>query len=137
MPLFEQSLIAYLINQNNAITNLADHVYMERAPEKDMTGEFYAVLYQISTDPIHAHDTLPSNPETLIQRRYQLSVFGPRQTIVFTIANSLRLLLDGYEGTMVSHLIGAILLLSERRDYEEDSRLFQYALDFQCAYREI
>lgn len=111
------------------LPSVGARVYNHQAPQVPVLP--YVVLFNISPEPMHTH----SGPVLLIARTYQFSIFSGSQSQAITLADDLRVLLDGFKGTMGSVGIQSMLYQSQRYNFESDTRLHHISLDFKVIYK--
>jgi hypothetical protein len=96
----------------------------------------YLVFVQIAPRPLHSHQGPPT--PGILQRTYQFSVFDPSQSSSIANADSLRVLLDGFSGTMAvaagpsaqTFSVKACLFVGQKYMFDPDARIHMQALDF-------
>lgn len=128
---FEEALRYFL---TTAALAVGSNVFSAFAQQRPTTP--YLVFVQISPTPLHTHSGPPS--PGILQRRYQFSIFDPSQSSSISIADALRVLLDGYRGSMAvsadpsaqQFSVKACLFVSQKYLYDAESRVHHQALDF-------
>lgn len=128
---FEEALRYFLTSASLAVGSNVFSAYSQQRPTTP-----YLVFVQIGPRPLHAHNGAPS--PGILQRVYQFSIFDPSQSSSISIADALRVLLDGYSGVMAvsadpsaqQYSVKACLFQSQKYMYDNESRVHHQALDF-------
>ncbi len=135
--MIEDALVAYLGAQDSLIaligTPLPVRLYPDFLPE---LAAYPAVTYfRVSTMRVH---TL-SGPSGFAQPRFQFSCWANTKASVVTVAEALRLALDGFRGQMGDTTVRGILSDDEVGDHDEfdqKTRSFHRAVDFHVSHEE-
>ena len=125
--LIEQGLMTYILAQSAITALVGQRVYFVQAPQ-DVTKP-YIVVTKISGVREHSHD----GSNHLARPRFQLSAFSTTYANAKSIASALQTALQGYKGTMGGTggvAVGAVFYEDETDLYEENTGLYQVALDF-------
>lgn len=117
-----------------------ERVWAHKAPQNlSPSGDPYIVIFRISPTPRHGH----TGPSPTIERRYQFSTFGSSQTATSALADDLRRLLDGYQGTISDGAspestlrISSSLWAGETYGFNDTTAMHHFAVDMQIKYRE-
>lgn len=128
---FEEALRYFL---TSAALGVGSNVFSAFSQQRPTTP--YLVFVQIGPRPLHAHSGPPS--PGMLQRIYQFSWFDPSQSSSIAGADALRLLLDGYRGSMAvsadpsaqQYSVQACLFQSQKYMWDADARIHMQALDF-------
>jgi hypothetical protein len=128
---FEEALRYFLTSASLAVGSNVFSAYSQQRPATP-----YLVFVQIGPRPLHAHNGPPS--PGILQRTYQFSIFDPSQSSSISIANDLRVLLDGFSGVMPvsadpsaqQYKVQACLFVSQRYIFDLDTQLHMQAQDF-------
>jgi hypothetical protein len=126
---FEDGLKAFLAASPYPLA-VENRVYSHAATQAGATP--YMVIYRIAVTPRMLHH----GPPGMIERHMQFSIFGPLQSVILTIADELRRLINGYVGMMGDYDVKSCQWSGERPGYNETSKLHQIAADYTFQYFE-
>jgi hypothetical protein len=104
-------------------------IYPLRAPEG--VAAPYIVYFRAGMTPRHRQD----GPLDLRRHTIQISVFGSSYGEARSELDTIRTLLDGYQGTIAGVRISLSILTGERLTYESDSGLFHASADLEVDWR--
>lgn len=128
---FEEALRYFITSAALAVGSNVFSAFSQQRPTTP-----YLVFVQIGPRPLHAHNGPPS--PGILQRIYQFSIFDPSQSSSISIADALRVLLDGYRGVMAisadpsaqQYSVQGCLFQSQKYLFDTDARVHMQALDF-------
>jgi hypothetical protein len=131
---FEEALRYFLTSNSSLSPLLGSNVFSAFSQQRPATP--YLVFVQIGPRPLHSHQGPPS--PGILQRLYQFSIFDPSQSDSILVADTLRLALDGFSGSMAvsadpsaqQYSVKACLFQSQKYMFDADSRVHMQALDF-------
>ena len=116
----------------------SDRVWNFQAPQ-GTSGEPYVVIYRISPTPRHVQ----TGPVPTIEWRYQFSCFGKLHTPTAALADSLRRVLDGYQGSVSDGAspesvipISSCMWAGGTYHFNDATAMHHFAVDMQIKYRE-
>lgn len=122
-----------LLSQEAAISGLVgSHIYPLRAPE-DIVAPF--IVYQ-KISGIRWRSL--GGPSGMAQTRIQIDAYAASYAGAKTLAESIRIALDGYRGTVLGVRIGAVTLENDQDLLEEDIDpvLHRVTMDFMVTHEE-
>jgi hypothetical protein len=133
-PAFEEALRNELNNSGIGMAGGFLSTYSVQAPQYP-----YCIFTDVTQRPVYGHQ----GAANLIQRTYQLSVFGISQSQVIYLVDQLRKFFQGFRGTMTdptpsgrSYTVASVMYQGQHYAYEADTRLHMFAADFKFQYNE-
>lgn len=117
--------IKELLNASPAPLATGSRNYHLKAPERAVAP--YIVFFQVAPDPLMTQSGAPS----VLQREYQFSIFSGSQSQCTSVADALRSLINAARQTTWGTVqIKGVFFLRQFETYEDDTKLFHFALDF-------
>lgn len=127
-------LVALLTAEATITALVGSRVYVNKAPQKAALP--YIIITQLGSEEFKSLDATTS---TLRMLTLDIDCKADRFVEAESVANAVRTYLDDYSGTAGSYTIGAVLMNSERHDYEppddgSDIGLHVITLDLDVQY---
>jgi hypothetical protein len=128
--MIEEALVA-LLEGAAAVTDIAgERIYPVRLPRG---ATLPAVTYFLVSGP---RDQTQQGPSGLVPARIQVSCWAEGYDAMKSLADAIRLTLDGYRGTTEGVRIGGIELINSQDLFEPEPEIYQRALDFRVKHSE-
>ena len=128
-------LVSLLTGEATISSLVASRVYVNKAPQKAILP--YVILTQLGSEEFKSLDNTTS---ILRMLTIDIDCKADRFIEAESLGNAVRIFLDDYSGTAGSFTIGAVLMNSERHDYEppddgSDVGLHVVTLDVDIQYQ--
>ena len=132
---FEQALVSHLTNDAGVSALVASRVYPEPVPQ----NATYPLICYMRIASTHEH--VMGGAAGYLEARYQIKCWASSRSAVKTLADAVRLALDGYSGAMGDATVRGIFFDSDDDDYVPASQAQAHArhglrMDFVCNYTE-
>jgi hypothetical protein len=122
----ERELQEYLIAAGTAC---ASRWYARRAPERP-PGDPYGVIWEFASDQANVHGGVPG----IKQRSIRVYVFSTKQDQSIAVADAVRVLLDGFKGTMGAIVVKAIFYRDQEYNFAEVAKLHESCVQYDLLF---
>jgi DNA-binding NarL/FixJ family response regulator len=128
--MIEHALRSLLAEDTTIEGLVGERIYYTQAVQEADTP--YIVITKVSGLRVHSHQGTSS----LANPRIQLSVFSATYLEAKQIAQAIQSVLQGYTGTSEEIEIQSCLYINEVDMYEQESKLYHVAVDYEIYHKE-
>jgi hypothetical protein len=121
----ESAIRGKLVAASGVTNVVGQRIYPHFVPQ----GRAYPAItyFRVDTARVDSHDQAGG----LFNSRFQIDLWGADPDVLFTLAEAVRAVLNGFRGTTGGVAFGAILLADERDGpYEPGAELFRRSQDY-------